>query len=383
MARGGIKLVIVSTVVLAVGAAAIVRPPVLDRVLPQVVLGWLDGLQSATSTIGIAAPKPSDNPADYLADTAGGLAATGPLAAVAGNRPVFIDEVVSGYTTRIASSVPAEITTIRPILGCFLTAPLPGTVVGHARAGRSDLPLALSTYNDRHLAAAVQTFVDDYRATGTATPVIDPAIAYQAYDVAVTETSAPVYLVLETGPGNRIWNLHLAEGVRIERVVLLGGGQAGIANLDPVVPVEVILGDGLDACGIRPAHTLNPGHQLLQPAADRSLTRTEAEALLASHQAEVMAYDIWLRDSFDIPTGSGRIGFDVGTVSVIGPVPDQVGALASYAPLAAARIRTTQDTFFEINGQVEQGSDFASRVVAIATAFAFGNLATLRQGVAF
>lgn len=380
MARGLIKLVTVSAIVLAVGALALLRPPVVDRMLPPAVVGWLDGLRGMTSIAG-PAPTVSDNPADFLADTAEGLVATGPIAALAGNRPVFIDRVVSGYRTDAASGVPAEITTIRPILGCRLTAPLPGTVVGHVTAGRSGLPMALSSYNDTHLATAVQRFVDDYRDAGTATPVTAPDIVYQAYDVAVTDTSAPVYLVLETGAGNRIWNLHLAEGARVERVVLLGGGQAGIANLDPVVPLEVILDDGLAACGIRPAHALNPGHRLLQP--DGSLTRAEAEALLANHQTEVMAYDIWLRDSFDLASGASRAGFEVGTLSVVGPVPDEVGPLAIYAPLAASRIRTTQDTFFEITGQVAQGSDFASRVVAIATAFAFGDLATLRQGVSF
>ena len=56
---------------------------------------------------------------------------------------------------------------------------------------------------------------------------VPEALAYQSYDVAVTEVSAPVYLVLQTGPGNRIWNIHAAPGVRIERVVLLGGDQVG------------------------------------------------------------------------------------------------------------------------------------------------------------
>ena len=43
----------------------------------------------------------------------------------------------------------------------------------------------------------------------------------------------------------------------------------------------------------------------------------------------------------------------------------------------------TQDIYFEIDGQVAEGEDFAGRVKAIATAFAFGDLTTLRQGVSF
>ena len=43
----------------------------------------------------------------------------------------------------------------------------------------------------------------------------------------------------------------------------------------------------------------------------------------------------------------------------------------------------TQDDFFEIKGQIAAGEGFAARVMTIARSFAFGDLATLRQGVKF
>jgi hypothetical protein len=81
--------------------------------------------------------------------------------------------------------------------------------------------------------------------------------------------------------------------------------------------------------------------------------------------------------------GESRIGFDAGTISVIGPVPTGAEPKAAYDPIAGARIRTTQDQFFEIKGQVAAGQDFTARVRAIATEFALGNLAMLSQGVDF
>jgi hypothetical protein len=379
--RGPIGLVVVGATVLAAGALVVLRPQVLEGILPSVAISALTGLG------GSGLPDADATPADYLADSADGLLATGPIAAHDGNRPVFIDAVVTGYSTRVAADIPAEITTIRPILGCMPTPPQPGTVVGHATAGTSDLALALSTYNDSHLAAAVQTFVDRYRRRGPDTTFDASGPAYEAYDIAVTETQNPVYLVLETGSGNRMWNLHLAPGARIERVILLGGDQAGIANLDPVVPVEVILNDGLTACGIQPAYTLNTGHQLMQVAQgsvrDPALSRQDAESQLAALRVAADAYDVWFRDSFGVMAGQSRVGFDTGTLSVIGRVPAGADPKAVYDPIAGARIRTTQDQFFEIKGQVAEGQDFTARVRAIATDFAFGNLATLSQGVDF
>ncbi len=377
--RGLISLVVVGATVLVAVALVMLRPQALSGVLPPAALSALSGLG------GSEMPKADALPADFLADSASGLLATGPIAAHMGNRPLFIDAAVSGYSTRVSADIPAEITTIRPILGCRLTAPQPGSVVGHATSGVSGLTLALSTYNDGHLAAAVQTFVDRYRSIGPDAPFADDGPAYDAYDVAVTETQAPVYLVLENRSGNRMWNLHLAPGARIERVILLGGDQAGVANLDPVVPVEVILNDGLAACGIQPAYPLNPGHLLMQAAIGKVPTqsRQEAEAQLSALGTAVDAYDVWFRDSFGVMAKESRVGFDEGTLSVIGPVPDAAATKAAYDPIAGARIRTTQDQFFEIRGQVAEGQDFAARVRAIASAFANGNLATLSQGMDF
>jgi hypothetical protein len=376
---------------------AVVKYQVLDAFIPTELFealerpkGGADDPPEADELFGESGAKrvvvaaAQDGPGQYLLDGPDGLGVEGPIAAMAGNRPVFIADVIDGYTTRIEADVPAEIMTIRPILGCRLTPPLQGTLVGHVVAGSSGVRTALATYNDTQLAAEVQVFVDAYREQGIADPALRTAPVYEAYDVAVTETGAPVYLVLENRwPVPRLWNIHLAEGARIERVILLGGGQAGVANLDPVVPVEVILHEGLGACGIRPDYPLNLGHLVFQSMANGAMSPAEAEEKLALIDARVAAYDTWFRDSFGVTASESRIGFDEGTISVIGPVPGAADPKAIFAPIKGAKIRTTQDQFFEIQGQVAKGESFTDRVQAIATNFAFGNLDYLRQGMRF
>jgi len=56
-------------------------------------------------------------------------------------------------------------------------------------------------------------------------------------------------------------------------------------------------------------------------------------------------------------------------------LPGVAGPKAGYAPILGAEIRTTQDSYFEIVGQVAEGQDYGSRVMALATEFAFGDLA--------
>jgi hypothetical protein len=377
--RGLIGAGVIGVIVLSVAAVLALGPRRFEGILPLAAVEALESL-SGRLPFSAGAVRSGDTPADFLDDTRMGLVAAGPIAAMAGNVPVFRSEVISSYPTRIEGDVPAEITTIRSIMGCLVTPPMPGSVVGYVTSGESDLPMALSTYSDLDLAAGVQDFANLYRSGQTTEPVRPDDLAYEAYDVAVTETSAPVYLVLEAGSGKRIWNIHLAPEARIERVVLLGGDQAGVANVDPVVPVEALLNDGLQECGLRPEHPLTSRQSELAFA---SLTASEASRQRVEKDAAVEAYARWLRDSFGIDAATMRAGFDRGSLSVVGPVPTGSETMAVYAPISGSRILTSRDSFFEIAGQVPAGEDFAARVKAIATTFAFGNLANLRQGADF
>lgn len=383
MIRGPISMLIVGAIMLFLFLLVSLGPQAFQGILPERVVAMLD-IQTEMSGFGGKGKSAGDTPDSLLDNSSEGLEARGPIAAREGNLAVYIEDVISGYRTRIGSDAPAEVTTIRPITGCRLTPPQEGSVIGHVTAGDSGLLLPLSTYSDVHLANAVQAFVNNYRSGSAAQAPEMSGPGYSAYDVAVTETRAPVYLVLVNGAGNRIWNIHLAEGARIERVVLLGGDQAGVANLDPVVPVEVILGSGLAECGIQPFYGLNSGHRFFEALRNGPESyKAEGEAKLAAMNEASAAYDIWFRDSFGVLAQQTRAGFDAGSISVVGPVPGEADPKAVYAPIQGARIRLTRDTYFEIRGQVPEGEDFAAKVKAIATAFAFGDLSYLRQGVKF
>ncbi len=387
MIRGPISLLIVGAISLFMFVLVSLGPRAFEGLLPEPVLALLEGqgvMRTFGGGMGSGGGSGGDTPSSLLFDDNDGLKVRGPVAALSGNRPVFIADVIEGYTTRVAKDIPAEITTIRPISGCKPTVPMEGTAVGHVTAGSSDLDLALLTYDDAALATAVQIYADSYRQSGVGLIQAGSGIAYEAYDVAVTDTARPVYLVLVNQFGHRIWNIHLAPGARIERVVLIGGDHAGVANLDPVVPVEVIPAESLAECGIVPAYSLNAGHRFFEVLNNGSGSqKDEAEATFAAMQDGILAWNTWFHDSFGVGADVTRAGFDNGTISVVGSPPGEADAKAVYAPLQGARIRTTQGTYFEIRGQATKEESFAGRVEAIATTFAFGDLSNLRQGVPF
>ena len=130
---------------------AVLRYQVLDAVLPTEAL---EAMAKARTMLDSAAelPEPgakrvvagatTDGPGKFLINGPDGFRVEGPIAAMPGNWPVFIADVIDGYTTEVGSDVPAEVTTIRPISGCRLTPPLDGTTVGHVTAGGTGLGLA-------------------------------------------------------------------------------------------------------------------------------------------------------------------------------------------------------------------------------------------------
>jgi hypothetical protein len=391
--RGPIGVVIlVISAAFGVGFAAL-RYGMLDSVLPAEIMAALDSVKPASDTgsepVEVksnqgAAAVSQDGPGQYLLDGPEGLRAVGPIAAMAGNQPVYIQDVIDGYAMQVGSEAPSELMTIRPISGCKPTPPLQGTKVGHVTAGITDLDLPILTYNDGDLAAAVQAFVNHYRETGTAEVALPQELAYEVYNVAVTETREPVYLVLESYVRNRVWNIHLAPGARVERVILLGGTQSGVANLDPVVPVEVLPAAGLSACSIAPAYPFNRGHRVYEMlASGTDPEKAQAKADIATRETSVTAYNTWFRDSFGVEAETTRAGFDSGMISVVGPQPGAEEPKAVYAPIKGSRIRMTKDSYVEIGGQATEAESFAGRVRAIATSFAFGDLSSLRQGVSF
>ncbi len=397
MIRGPISLVIVGSISVFMFVLVSLGPQAFERFLPEPVMAMLEGegmmqtvgggggMFSSDGGIFSSGGKTSGkSPSDLLVDGKKGLVARGAIAALAGNRPVFIDDVIDGHVTRVAKAIPAEVMTIRPVTGCRLTPPGEGTLVGHVTAGSSELELPFLTYGDANLAEAVQVFVNSYREFGSGKVQSGSGVAYEAYDVAITETARPVYLVLVNMYGHRIWNLHLAPGARVERVVLLGGNHAGVANLDPVVPVEVISATGLAECGVIPAYSRNSDEPAPAVLNDGSgATSEEAEARIAQTQDRIAAWNTWFRDSFGIIADETRAGFDAGMVSVVGPMPADGQPKAVYAPIEGAQIRMTQGQYFEIRGQSPPSETFAGRVEAIATRFAFGDLKFLRQGVSF
>ncbi len=390
MGRGPVGLIVMSVAAVAVFALILFGPRLLDRLAPQGALALVEsvgGVFSPTFLGGAEEPvsEAAHDPAAHLRDSPEGWRPTRRIAATAGNGAVFIDEVLAGRGTH-EGAAPVRVSALLPVAGCTFTAPGPDSAFGHVSAGAPvDTRVDLATYGDADLAQAVGDFAAAYRDTGLQRVEGLRALQFDAFDVVVTETARPVYLVLQADSGRRLWVLHLAPGARLERVVLLGGAQAGIANLPDGVPVEAMRQTEAEACGLpRPSYPLNPGHRFFQALQAGHLSAEEGQEKLAQMQARAAEYEAWFRSAFGVSAAATMAGDWIdGDIAAIGPVPATSEGRAVWAGVDGAAVAVTQDAYLETAAEREAGQGFRDRVIAVATAFAWGDLKTLDAGVKF
>lgn len=375
-------MAIVGAISLVMVALVMGGPKVFENVLPEDAVAWLNDFGMGGTMSGDSAAR-SDNPQDHLRDTSDGWKPSAKIAAMPGNRAVFVKEVISGRSTSIEGDSPAAVVALNPVQDCRITPPSEGAFVGHVSAGSATgVTLGVSTYGDAELAAAVQQFAKYYRATGLRRVEGQRTSAFDAFDVAVTETARPVYLVLQTTDQLRLWNIHLAPGARIERVVLLGGREAGVANLPAGVPVEVLRSAEISACGLpRPFYPLNPGALLFQSMEAGTLKPEDGQATLDRIAAAGQAYDAWFRATFGVGADETMAGnWGGGTIAVAGPKPASDDGRAVWQPITGSTAQITLGQYLEYAALADEGADFAARVIAIATAYAWGDLENLTVG---
>ncbi len=389
-------MVIVGFITLFMFALVGFGPRFLEKILPESTLVWIEdndgfgGLLSMSGTVDMAdgggtKGDPKD-PYSHLRDTGDGWQGSARIAALPGNQPVFVADVLDGRRAEARNVAPQTVGVLQPVTDCRFTPPQAGSFVAHIGAlGNPPYTMALSTYGDAELAKAVRQFAKIYRKSGRKQVHGLSDLSFTDFDVIVTETQRPVYLVLESPHDMRLWNILLAPGARIERVVLIGGRQAGVANLDPAVPVEVMRNAELQACGVPDAqYPLNPGHMLFQSLEAGIMSQDEADESLGRIATRVAAYERWFHESFGVSASDTLAGnWKGGTVAVAGPVPTDPAARAVWHPVKDGPALITTDAYVEYPALKAEGADFASRVVAIATAFAWGDLKNIKQGVEF
>ena len=351
--------------------------------VPQDLKSALAALVSSDDSIDDTALLPEDIPqTDTMSDEGPTLASPAVVGAAA--ESLSLNDVVTQV------SLPTENTAIRDIIpivrnaSCELRAPLASEKVSGVRIENALLPAPLSAFSEQQLTDQVLQNIEAIT-QGDVAPNSAMVLAGQktSLDVIVTDTSAPLYLVLQNmGPGV-IWNLQAAPEVEIAHVAVIGSDFSGVANLPPDTTLEALLvGDfvppyqyGADdtprACMIRPWR--NP-----QPDWIGSL-KTEAGSLASQNQMYsyakgYQAYNGWFTATLGVDAATNMITARDAAHVLLGPKPAEP---LSYRGLAGQDIRLMEADYLFVGDAAARKDAAAQLHLGLMSVAAGGDISAL------
>jgi len=207
----------------------------------------------------------------------------------------------------------------------------------------------------------------------------DPRRPFHVIDVFVGATEAPVYLLLQSGRGNVLWNIVADERANIAHVAVIGGGPVGL-NPPPELESVEMHDFGRNGCGIVPS--MKPqaeweaftGHERISDEAVKQVYR------------EHFDYTGWYEKQFGRRPEAGQIaGASLAHVAIGAmPVPqgnDETGAplpaYFDYRPLHLSTVYVT-DNDFVLAGAPDTIRELARDMqIATVTEMLGGNIARL------
>lgn len=295
--------------------------------------------------------------------------------------PRFMATVFAGYAPSSRSQGLGDVIRISFNEGCELPWPAPEAKVVAVQGSETKLLAGLYTYDEDDLGRHIESFIKLYRQNKgnerRAAKYIGPdSYKFKVIDVAVTDRSAPVHLVFQAPYGHRLYNLHLAEGVVLDGVTMLGGEASAVANLPAGVPVRAMTRDQLEACEATFTRAPRNGMPNLTP--EFATFSDEAKAQWNTRWRQIEDYNIWFAAQFGVRSDAVLAGYDRGHATLIGPVPTSDAERVPFRPLKGAPVTVAGKQYVLAAGHGAAGPDsYREQVVARARDLAGGDLTAL------
>ncbi|MEM7719612.1 MAG: hypothetical protein AAF222_10455 [Pseudomonadota bacterium] len=260
---------------------------------------------------------------------------------------VQVTDIATGFDPSVPDEKPGKLASFAPNDTCTLRRPTDGDVVRNVRFGHATRPTQVHAFSDAGMVAALITHTNaalfnpkSYEFGLTARGRLNRV------DVFVTDTSGPVYLVLQSMGGNTLWNVHRGPGVRIAHVAMIGNTSGivvpqgvsfeALRITDFVTNFEFGSNDEIRPCMIAPYRLPKPfweGQQKAQKG--NTLFENQMYTFNAGHRA----FAAWYQDALGVDPETGLTEAEGAGHALVGPVP--AGPLG-YRSLAGQTVYITE-----------------------------------------
>lgn len=146
----------------------------------------------------------------------------------------------SGQADQNNSKAP-KVFALRPNAECAIKRLNPDHKLINLQLGKSTLDGPVHNINEAELALALVDQVDYVkRSIGLQQSSVISVGNSRGVNLFVTDTSAPLHMVLQSRDADTIWNLHTAPGVKLAHITMIAIGHAGVAGVPDNTPVELL-----------------------------------------------------------------------------------------------------------------------------------------------
>ncbi len=247
------------------------------------------------------------------------------------SEPLTLSDIASGVDLPTADTVPGAVIPFVRNASCSLRRPLPNETVMNIRLANGLLPAPVQAFSHAALADRLTKNVTAITQGGRAYD-LDGRITgdLRSVDVFVTDTSAPLYLVLQNMGHGILWNIHTAPDVNVAHIAIVSSGHSGLVNLpanttfdallvsDFVGPHEFGADDQIRDCMIRPWRNPQPDWIAAQKAANGN---TLYENQITSFSKGHAAYNAWYTSALGVAANTNIVAPRDAAHVLLGPVP--------------------------------------------------------------
>ena len=344
-----------------------------SRTILAAALAAITGLAACSDSGSV----PEGDAANHIADRRFGAQAA-PQVMLTEGRPAWVQQAVAGWRPiDEADDLPASVETLRIARSCSLRRPAKGERVAnvHVTSGLRGSKTPIYAFAKKDVMDRAKAWINVARMGERRLSAERPiASSLGPVDVIVTDTSAPLYLVLQGGGFSRMWNIHAAPGVRIAHVAVVGGRYVGVANVPDGATVEFMADKKATKCGALPF--LKPNERwdaVVRAKGGDSLMKEAVEKRTAKYRK----YSRWFKHNFGTSASHKLIGDDVVDHALVGPLPASPDQRVPYAPLKNARVLVSPADYL----LVETPREFRSKSDAITMQAAEKALGTTLESV--
>ena len=267
------------------------------------------------------------------------------------NALYLVQNVIADYPFGVEPPQPASYQTIEFNPTCTPRKPKTGEKIANVHIGGSDLETGIHVYSEAELATRARGWVSQIAMKNKGLDS-KPRTKFPRADmtnVVLTDTSAPLYVVLQHKWLKHVWNLHVADGVQIAHIVMVGSEGTGINAPQGDFQIEAI--NAYSSCGVIPSRKPAPHWGLYEQKKQGILSRNDEYEPRAIEAAA--AYDTWFQKAFGQPSETGAVGAYSADHVLVGPAPATADARVPYNRITGSTIKITPSDYVVVGNSDE------------------------------